>query len=344
MKAGTATKTEGGKGAGDLAAAEVLRRIMRVAGDDLLRTEERLREMMCSRYACVSTLTGYLEQFHGKRLRPALLHLSARAFGGEAPAAVETAAAVEMLHLASLCHDDVLDGASSRRGVPTLNAARSGHTAVLTGDFLVARAFERLSAGNNIQPLRILSAAARCVCEGELLQVASRFDPTLDEETYLDLVDKKTASLFAAAAELGALLAGAREENGRRMRAYGRHLGVAFQVVDDCLDLIGKEKIVGKTLGADLKNGEFTLPVIHFLRAAAPADRREVLAFLQPNREALPRARLLALLEGTGSLEYSFGAAREELRKARSELETLPSSAAKAALSELTKFVLLRRK
>jgi octaprenyl-diphosphate synthase len=309
-------------------------------GDDLTQTEQRMQEMLSSRYAFINSLTSYLERFRGKMLRPALVHLSARAFGGEAPAAVETAAVVELIHWASLCHDDVLDDAQARRGASTLNVRYGNHTAVLAGDFLLACSTERLVALHDPRPLRILTLASRRLCEGELLQISARHNETLDEETYFEIVNKKTAALFAAAAELGALTAGAGEAEAARMRVFGRHVGAAFQIADDCLDITGNETLAGKPVGADLKNGELTLPIIHLLRGSTPMKRHEIRRLLRP--ESAAGAVLTELLERNGSLTYAFNAAEEELRRARAELASLPASAAKTALTDLADFVLQR--
>src|SRR5262249_40642112 len=160
---------------------------------------------------------------------------------------------------------------------PTVNAKWGNKSAVMTGDILFSRAFEILGRMDDPRPVRILSRTSRLICEGELLQIDSRFKTDLDEDAYFDLCEKKTAVLFGAGAELGALLAGAKEADSKRLYAYGRRLGIAFQIVDDCLDLCGVEETVGKSLGSDLKNGEPTLPLIHLLAHSSRARKQELL-------------------------------------------------------------------
>ena len=309
---------------------------------DLARSEETLTKYLSSQYAYINTLVRHIERFKGKRLRPAVLHLSARAFGGEAPLAGDAAALVEMIHLATLCHDDILDDAETRRSVPTVNAKWGNKSAVMTGDILFSRAFEIMGRFDDVRPFRILSRASRLICEGELLQIDSRFKVDLDEDAYFDLIEKKTAVLFGAAAELGALLAGASEEDSRRMYAYGRRLGLAFQVVDDCLDLVGVEETVGKSLGSDLKNGEPTLPLIHLLANTVGARKQELLNLFKPESGGPTRAALHPYLDRAGSVEYALQIARAEIQRARDEIDFLPASSAKSAMLEIPNYVLDR--
>jgi len=309
---------------------------------DLEHSEEILSKFLTSQYAYIQTLVRHIERFKGKRLRPAILHLCARAFGGEAPLAGDVAALVEMIHLATLCHDDILDDADTRRNVPTVNAQWGNKSAVMTGDILFSRAFEILGKLDDPRPFRILSRTSRLICEGELLQIDSRFRTDIDEDAYFDLIEKKTALLFGAAAELGALLAGATEAESRSMYAYGRRLGIAFQVVDDCLDLVGVEETVGKSLGSDLKNGEPTLPLIHLLANSSGARKQEVLNFFKPESGGLTREGLKPYLERSGSVEYALQIARSEIQRARDEIGFLPASGAKTALLEIPEYVLDR--
>ncbi|HEY3319052.1 MAG TPA: polyprenyl synthetase family protein [Planctomycetota bacterium] len=309
---------------------------------DLARSEEHLANYLTSQYAYISTLVKHIERFKGKRLRPAILHLAAQAFGGEAPLAPQVAALVEMIHLASLCHDDILDNAETRRNVKTINAKWGNKTAVMTGDILLARAFEVLAKLDDARPFRVLTRATRLICEGELLQVDSRFRTDIDEDTYLDMIERKTAVLFGAAAELGAMLSGATETDSRRMFAYGRRLGMAFQIVDDCLDLVGVEQTVGKSLGSDLRNGELTLPVIHLVANTSGARRQELLQLFAPEFGGPTRDALRPYLDRTDSIDYALQMARMEIQRARDEIGFLPASAAKSALLEIPDYILER--
>ena len=235
----------------------------------------------------IKQLTRHVERYQGKRLRPALAHLTAQAIArpnenenkneNEAEDLhVKMAAIVELIHLTTLVHDDVIDEASLRRRGPTVNARWDNETAVILGDYLFACAWKVLTALPDLRPLAILSATTRLMCEGELMQISCRrSDEPLSEARYLDIISKKTAELFRAAAYLGALLTGgaAAAEQATALGEYGFHIGMAFQIVDDCLDLVGTEQQMGKSLGTDLDKGHLTLPVIHALRqdvAGAP--------------------------------------------------------------------------
>ncbi len=309
---------------------------------DMVCAEENISRILSSRHAYFNTLAQHIERFKGKRLRPAVLLLSSRAFGRLAPTACELAALVEIIHLATLCHDDILDDAATRRNVPTLNASWGNKVAVLTGDLLLSRAFEQLGQMADPRPFRLLARISRLVCDGELLQIANRFNVNLDEAGYLELIEHKTAVLFGAAAELGALLSGASDEDSRRMYSYGRRLGIGFQVVDDCLDLVGVEKNLGKSLGSDFKNGELTLPVIHLLAHVQGAPRQKLEEMFKPDSGALTREFLLPLLEAHGSIEYALQFARQEIACAKNEIEFLPQSSSKTALLKIPDYVLER--
>lgn len=319
-----------------------LQRVLAPVQSDLARSEEILERFLISQYAYVNTLVRHTERFKGKRLRPAILHLCARAFGGEAPLAYEVAALIEMIHLATLCHDDMLDGAETRRNAPTVSALWGNKAAVLTGDILLSRALEMLSRLEDGRPIKILARASRQICEGELLQIDSRFKMDLDEDAYFELIEKKTAVLFAASAELGALLAGANEAESRRMYAYGRRLGIAFQMVDDCLDLVGVEQSMGKSLGSDLKNGELTLPLIHLLSNTTGARKQELLNLFRSSGGGPPREALRPALERSASITYTLQLARSEIQCARDEVGFLPDSAARRALLEMPDYILGR--
>jgi octaprenyl-diphosphate synthase len=314
----------------------------------LERSEEHLSRYLASPHPFIQRLAKHTEQFRGKRLRPALLLLAGRAFKPgmspkeTAPLACETAALVEMIHLATLCHDDILDDAATRRNAPTVNAQWGNKAAVMTGDMLFARAFEEMGQFNDPRPMRVLSFTSRQICEGELLQVASRFDPNIGEPAYLDLIEKKTGALFGAAGELGATLAGATQEQGERLNQYGRRLGMAFQIVDDCLDLIGVEKTVGKSLGSDLKNGEPTLPLIHILNKAGNAARQKVLDIFKAGNPDLTREKLSPILRESGSIDYAINFAKKEIQGARDCVAFLTTSPAKECLLEVTEYVIAR--
>lgn len=279
----------------------------------------------------------------GKGLRPALVLLAAKATGEVVEDHVRLAGVIEMIHNATLVHDDILDEATARRNRITINLKYNNETAVLVGDYIFARAFV-LAAG-----LRAPGALARLttmtarICRGEIQQVLRRFDADMDEADYLEVIARKTASLYETAAELGAVLAGAEDGAVAALAGFGRAVGVAFQIVDDCLDVTGEEARMGKTLATDLDKGKFTLPVIRFLRRAAPPARAEFLALVGSSlSRAEKKRRVLALLEEEGALRYALERATEETRTAKALLQELPPSPAREALELLADFVVHR--
>jgi octaprenyl-diphosphate synthase len=287
-------------------------------------------------------LVHHLRHYRGKGLRPALLLLTAKACGGVAAAHHTLAAAVEMIHTATLVHDDVLDEADTRRHAPTVNAGWGNKVAILLGDMLFTHAFHLTSTVDG-RACNLIGEATNRVCAGELRQVCERGNLHLSEADYFAILDGKTAALTEVCGRLGALYAGAPEATADRLAAFGRNLGVAFQVADDLLDLTGEEAKAGKTLGTDLEQQKLTLPVIHALHKLplAEADAlREVLRSPDPNR----RAKVAAALEATGSVGYARRRAEEFARNARSALECLPRSECRAILEQITDWSVRREK
>ena len=261
-------------------------------------------------------------------LRPVLLLLSGQAFGRVTRKHRVLAAVIEMIHTATFVHDDVLDEAETRRHLATVNSRWDSKTSILLGDFLFTHAFYLGSSIGSSQACRIVGKATNRVCEGELRQKGARGDYSLTEEQYLDIIAAKTAELCACSAQLGAKFAGATEDGARCMAAYGRAVGIAFQIVDDVLDLQGDERTVGKSLGTDLEQQKATLPVIHVLRSATPADRDHVLSILRG--EGPSRADALAVwLQRYDAFGYSYEVARRYARDAIRQLEGLRPSLAR---------------
>lgn len=311
--------------------------------DDLRRGQEILADELISDQAFISDLCRHVGQFHGKLLRPALLLLVGKACGAIRPAHHTLAAVVELVHIATLVHDDVLDEADIRRRAATVNRLWGNERAVLMGDFLYSHAFHLCSSLESQFAARLIGQTAITVCEGEMMQVTNRGHFELTEPEYLDIITRKTAALVEACCHLGARYAGADDKTVTRLRAFGRSLGVAFQIVDDLLDLTGDEAEVGKSLGRDLCEGELTLPLIHFLREAEPTPRAELLAILRGDGTACCR-RAAELLRDTDSLDYARLTAAEHVAQARAALSCLPPTAARDALSAMADFVIARRR
>lgn len=288
------------------------------------------------------TLIEHLRHYRGKRLRPALLLLTARACGRLTPQHHTLAAAVEMIHTATLVHDDVLDEAQLRRHVPTVNAGWGNKVSILLGDMLFTHAFHLTSTVDG-RACTIIGEATNRVCAGELRQVTERGNLMLSEAEYFAIIDGKTAALTECCGRLGALYAGASDELVAKMANFGRNLGLAFQIADDLLDLVGNEEIAGKTLGTDLTQQKLTLPVIHCLNKL-PADEAAALRTAIQTAEPGLGRRVLLALEKTHSLTHTRRKAEEFARVARQELESLPRGECRAILEAMTDWSVKREK
>lgn len=288
------------------------------------------------------SLIEHLKHYRGKRLRPALLLLTAHAVGKTTPHHHTLAAAVEMIHTATLVHDDVLDEAELRRHLPTVNANWGNKVSILLGDMLFTHAFHLTSTVDG-KACQIIGEATNRVCAGELRQVSERGNLYLTEGDYFAIIDGKTAALTECCGHLGALYADAGPEVVGRLAAFGRNLGLAFQIADDLLDLIGNEEAAGKTLGTDLEQQKLTLPVIHCLNRLPSADAEFLRAMIRSDTDKLGK-RVLGSLEKTQSLAYARRRAEEYSRLARQELECLPRSECRSILESICDWCVRREK
>jgi len=310
----------------------------------LERVEARFKEHLVHAAPQTAELCRYVERYRGKMLRPTLTLLCGLATSPSrdevqvTDAHITTAAVLEMIHMATLVHDDVLDGADTRRGGATVNAAHGTHAAITLGDYLFARSFHLCSTLDTQRIALRIGEVTATVCEGEILQnaTAGRFD--LDERTYFDIIERKTAALIAASCELGAALSDADAVTVNQLSAFGLKIGTAFQIQDDLLDLVGDQYVVGKTLGRDLLAGKPTLPVIHHLGAFPVAERAARTTALM---EA-PPGDVQRALESTGSLQYARAVARKLVDDTRALLLELPASDARAALAAMAEAVVER--
>ena len=296
---------------------------------------DRLASQIQAFDADLGCYAEYALTSHGKQLRPALVGLSAQASGTLTDAHVTVAVIIEMVHLATLVHDDIIDEATIRRGQPTLAAKWGNEISVLLGDCLFARALELAASFPTPDVCRAVSASTNTVCSGETLQSQQRHKVTLSRNEYFKVVAMTTGELFALSCDLGAYLSGAQPAWRTGLRQYGLALGTAYQVFDDCLDVFGAEKTAGKSLGTDLTKGKITLPVLLALEQSQPADAARLKTWLndwQPER--LPS--LLALLEKHQTLDGSRQAIAEFLEKARAALLPLPLSSHLETLKALT--------
>ena len=293
---------------------------------------------LTSDVALVEKIGAYIVESGGKRLRPLLVLLSARALGhagGEGP--VKLAAVIEFLHTATLLHDDVVDRSDLRRGRATANAIWGNAPSVLVGDFLYSRAFQLMVELDRMRILEILSTATNTIAEGEVHQLANIGNFDLGEAEYRETIRCKTALLFEAATHTAGELVGRDPAMTEALRLFGLHFGLAYQLVDDCMDYLSDAATMGKNAGDDLAEGKLTLPVIHALGHAAPGDRAVLVeALKRGNASALPE--VLDLLTQLGSLVYAKDAARTEADLALAALEALPPSPAREAMADLTRF------
>jgi octaprenyl-diphosphate synthase len=275
----------------------------------------------------------------GKMLRPALLLLSAKTVGRITEKHISVAAIVEIIHNATLLHDDVIDEGQQRRGTPTVNSLCGNESAVLLGDFLLSKAFMMCA---DIEPrvIKIISAAAVRICEGELRQITQKQNWQMTESEYIDIIAEKTACLFKTCCQLGGLLAGADKTTVHALSGFGQNLGIAFQITDDVLDIIGSESREGKTLGSDADQNTPTLPMIHLLSVVEKSKRDPMIANLITSAKA--KSKLREILKSHGSLEYACNRARQFVAKAVDELAVLKSGDAKEALIEVARFVVDR--
>lgn len=290
----------------------------------------------------VNELCERIALMRGKMLRPSLLLLTGQACGGIRDGHVTLGAVVEMVHLATLVHDDILDEAEVRRGMRTFNYAEGNEAAVLLGDYLISHAFHLCSSLDSQFASRMIGSVTNTVCEGELMQIHHRGNHDLTESQYFEIIDRKTASLTGICGLLGATYAKADRESIERMDQYGRDVGMAFQITDDILDLTGTQEETGKTLGRDLDKQKMTLPLIRFLASASGAGREEVLAILNGEVDA-GHDRIRELLEAGTAIDEAYETAEAHIRSALDSLRDLPPSEAKDALQSTAEFILLRR-
>jgi octaprenyl-diphosphate synthase len=325
---------------------------------DLADVENRFVAELLSDLPCVNRLVSHIERYRGKMLRPTLVLVSGMTVQSDAQADPTpqrvVAAVVEMVHMATLVHDDVLDEAQVRRGGVTVNELEGNETAVMLGDYLISHAYHLCSSLDRPRISRMIADATNTVCEGELLQLANRRNWELDERTYFEIIRRKTASLCGMCCRLGGELSGGDEAAIAGLYEYGEKVGVAFQIVDDLLDLLGREATVGKSLGRDLQKGKLTLPLIHFMRHGDAGDRRRLRAICdelgdadlsaagpgEPADGLLDEARQL-VCRGD-SVEYARQWASRLVLQAKTALQSLPDTPPRRLMERMADAVLTR--
>ncbi|MFV1995636.1 MAG: polyprenyl synthetase family protein [Verrucomicrobiales bacterium] len=300
--------------------------------------EQRIRAQARAFDPAVEGYVAYVCETSGKRIRPALVLLVGGATGTAGERHLELGVVLELIHIATLVHDDIIDGADLRRERPTANAKWGNTLTVLLGDSLFAHALTLATGFEEAAITRKIADAANLVCQGEIIQTQRRFDLQLSVADYLRIIEMKTAALFCCATELGATLSGAPEEVQSMMNAFGNKLGCAYQIYDDCLDLVGEEKVVGKTLGTDLAKGKLTLPILNLIADATPR-KREKLNRMLIEKEPIDVSMLAGIADYEGAIEGAVRVAHAMLAEARGDLAILDPGEHAQSLESVTRYV-----
>ena len=311
--------------------------LRKLVADDINTVDQLIRERLQSDVALINQLSHYIINSGGKRLRPLLVLLAARACNYPGEQHINLAAVIEFIHTATLLHDDVVDASQLRRGNMTANAVWGNEAAVLVGDFLYSRAFEMMVDANDMRIMEIMSHTTNTIAEGEVLQLLNCHDADTTEKHYMKVIRRKTAKLFEAAAQLGAVLANQQDGIEQALASYGMHLGVAFQLIDDVLDYSAAPEDTGKNLGDDLAEGKPTLPLLHAMSRGTAEQERLIRKAIE-NGGHDNMAAVCAAIESTGGIPYTAQAAQREADEAIAAIAPLPSSPYKDALYSLAEF------
>ena len=305
---------------------------------EIRKVEEQISAQVKAFDPMVESYIEYICNTSGKRIRPALAILTAGAVGEISDDNIKIGVVFELIHIATLVHDDIIDGASTRRNIPTANAKWGDGMAVLLGDALFSHALLLATEFDDIEINRKVGRASREVCQGEIIQSQRRFDLTLTKEDYFKIVGMKTGALFAAATGISANLSGADAETEEKLYNYGMQLGKAYQIYDDCIDLVGSEQQVGKTLGTDLEKGKLTLPMLLLMENANDEQKRKLNQRIL-DQKALDFKVLVGIADYTGAIETSLDIASDMLREAREGLQCLDGSKYSIGLANITHYL-----
>jgi octaprenyl-diphosphate synthase len=309
--------------------------------DDFAAVNQLIIDKLHSDVELVENIGHYLVEAGGKRLRPLLVLLTANALGYQGKQQQELAAIIEFIHTATLLHDDVVDMSNLRRGRPTANAQWGNAPSVLVGDFLYSRAFQMMVEIGSMEVMAIMSTTTNVIAEGEVQQLVNAKNPDVTEANYFQVIEKKTAILFAAACEVAAVISGASPAQRAALRCYGMKVGIAFQLVDDALDYTGDAATLGKNVGDDLAEGKPTLPLIHAMRSGTP-EQAELIATAIRNGDASQLPAILSIVQATGGMAYTLECAKQQVADALAQLALLPPNTFTTAMKELAEFSLAR--
>ena len=316
--------------------------VQNLVAEDMEGVNAAIRQYLHSDVALISQMANYIINSGGKRLRPILAILCARACGYEGDKHCLVAAIIEFIHTATLLHDDVVDESSLRRGHETANAIWGNESSVLVGDFVFSRSFEMMVDVGEMRVMEILARASNTIAEGEVMQLLNCNDPDTTEERYMTVIQSKTAKLFEAACQLGAIIAGQTNEVEQACAAYGTHIGTAFQLKDDLLDYQASPEEMGKNLGDDLAEGKPTLPIIYALKNSSGANAELIRnAIVNGGKQDLHE--ILHVIESTNAITYTENTANQQAKIARQKIEILPNNKYRDALFELANFAITRK-
>lgn len=309
--------------------------------DDMQAVDRLISQRLSSDVALINQLGGYIVNSGGKRLRPQLVLLAAGALGYQGQKHQLIAAIIEFIHTATLLHDDVVDASEMRRGKETANALWGNEASVLVGDFLYSRAFEMMVEADSMRIMEILAHATNTIAEGEVLQLLNCNDPDTTEARYLEVIHSKTAKLFQAATQIGAVLTDSDQQTEQAMASYGMHLGTAFQLIDDVLDYSATSEQLGKNIGDDLAEGKPTLPLIYAMNKGSSKQTAIIRDAIENNgRDNMPA--IIEAIESTGAIAYTADCASKEAIKASDALTNIPGGEYRDALSALAEFSIKR--
>lgn len=311
---------------------------------EMQKTEERLYSDLTPADKQLSDLVFHIGKIKGKRFRPALLFLSGKCSGKLVPQHIDLAVVVELIHTATLVHDDIIDEAVIRRHVETISAKWGREISILFGDYLFSRAYTILSTLDSQVATLIISQTINILCEGEIVQLLRRYDREITESEYFSIIERKTASLCAASCKLGAITSGANKKVSEALTNYGLKVGMAFQIIDDCLDVMGKEDKTGKTLNTDIQKGKLTLPFIRLVNKLPVGHKENAFELIFHNNSEDKMAAITDLLVEHEAVDYAYESARQLVKKAQEELSFIPDSIYKKALLELGDYVVKRER
>lgn len=317
--------------------------VTKLIADDLTSLESTIQKLITTRIGFIKEIVNHIIRSGGKRVRPILIMLTARLCGYKGEKHIPYAAIIEFIHTATLLHDDVVDNAQTRRGSSTANTLWGNEPSVLVGDFLFSKSFELMAHNGSEEIMRIMSEATTSLAEGEILELLKTCDVDTTEQEYFEIIKNKTASLFSAACEVGAILGKVSQEKRAALRDFGHNLGMAFQLTDDVLDYVSYDLVLGKRVGTDLKEGKVTLPLIHALKSSTEKEKTYINTVLNNTKvTAKDFTRVGKIIKRYGGVEYTVNTTRQFIENAKLNLQSFRPSAYKESLITLADYILAR--